>query len=1179
MTPATDKGKGKDKDMATATLWTAAPASAAPPAGTPATPEQTAAAAAGTAVPAAAPQPPVHGPSGYHLQALHLYNWGAFSGRHQASFDAANTAIIGATGSGKTTLIDALMTLLCAYPRYNLASTGGHESDRDLVSYVRGASGPGHAGGDSDHLARTGRCTTAIAAQLVRGQGSKAPEDAVLIGAIFWFDGSSSAAGDLKKYWFFAQGAGHGLDLWLQEHHSGGARALGRLQKNTDGLQLFTSKGAYLARLQRFFEVGPNAFTLLNRAAGLKQLNSIDEIFRELVLDDQSAFEDAVKVAASFDELAAIHTELELAHRQYLALLPLRELGQQEQRQQLRLADLRAVQAALPHWFARQGLQLWQQHGSALSAQLAQLQGQATAAQATLRHARADEQVRLEDYLRTGGSNIELLQGSIAAQRQLLAQRQAALSDYQKLARNLALPWPAGAPLDAALLASHQHQAGAALQQLQARQAGHSAAAEEAVAREHNAHAQLLQLQDEQRSVQQRPDSNLPPLFPAFRAALAEQLQLAPEALPFAAELIEVRKDQQAWRGAIERALGSHRLRILVPSHALPAALAWVNQRHNRLHVRLLEVQEAPPQAPAAPLLQDGFCCKLNLKPHASQSALRQLLAELDRHCVDSAEALRHTPHAMTAQGLMSGRALQFDKQDQKRLDQDWMTGFDNRDRLAQLDRQVQQAQAQWSGLAQAKKAAQHALALAADQQRLWQQLTTLRLQDLDVADTQAQLQRLQEQLAALLNPQSDTAQAKVRWEAARQASDQADTALRALQQQHAGAQAEQRSAEKRQAACAARLAGLPAAAAAAALPDDALAQRLPGGLPALDCEQVDAQEQHTLAQLHKHLDTHQRQLAELHKDLVRQMGRALKEDRGALSDHSEELDALPHFLERLRVLEEEALPEKRQRFQDYLHSASEQGVNTLLNGINTQVADITERIAELNRTLQRVDFQPGRYLQLHPQAVVHQSLQSLNRAMAQLRTERLQSDGGQGHYQALRALVELLREHATNRRTKAAQALLDARYRLQFAVHVLDRASGQVLERRTGSQGGSGGEKEIIASYVLTASLSYALCPPGRSQPLFGSIVLDEAFSKSSQAVAARIIQALREFGLHALFVTPNKEMRLLRNHTRSAVLVLRRGHQASLACLDWQELGEKLDARRPQPGVQHQNMEENRL
>ena len=82
----------------------------------------------------------------YRLHALHLYNWGAFAGRHQASISPDNSAIIGPTGSGKTTLIDALMTLLCQHPRYNLASTGGHESDRDLVSYLRGASGPGCTG-------------------------------------------------------------------------------------------------------------------------------------------------------------------------------------------------------------------------------------------------------------------------------------------------------------------------------------------------------------------------------------------------------------------------------------------------------------------------------------------------------------------------------------------------------------------------------------------------------------------------------------------------------------------------------------------------------------------------------------------------------------------------------------------------------------------------------------------------------------------------------------------------------------------------------------------------------------------------------------------------------------------------------------------------------------------------
>lgn len=1079
--------------------------------------------------------------TGYRLQTVHLYNWGAFAGRHQAHIDAGNSAIIGPTGSGKTTLIDALMTLLCANPRYNLASTGGHESDRDLVSYVRGASGPGHAGDDSDHLARTGRCVTGIAAQLVRGDDA---QDTVLMGGIFWFDGSSSSVADLGRRWCFAQGSGHSLDLWLEEHHSGGARALGRLEKGNEGLQVFSSKSAYLARLQRFFEVGPNAFTLLNRAAGLKQLNSIDDIFRELVLDDHSAFDDALKVAQSFDELAAIHAELELARRQYLSLLPLREMAQREGQQHARLQEWLLLQAALPHWFATQGQRLWSERCEALHTSLLAQQRSIAAAEAALKQTRAHEHNLLETYLHCGGGNVELLEQSIASQQGTLALRRNRLADYQTLAHNLRLQ---GAELfSAQLLAQHQQQAEPALQALDAEQPQLQAASEDAVTHERNTHAELQRLQTELQAVRQRPDSNLPSEFTRFRAALAEQLQLPPDDLPFVAELVEVQKNQQAWRGAIERALGSQRLRILVPPDTLHAALAWVNQRHNQLHVRLLEAR--PPAAPTA-FLNDGFGRKLNLKAHAHAATLRQLLADLDRHCVDSTEALRTMPHAMTQQGLMSGRAQHFDKQDQRRLDQDWMTGFDNRDRLAHLEQQIATLTGQWEKLNQAKRAAQEAQATAASLRLLWQRLQELRFDDLDVAGGKAQLDDLQARLQALLDPQSDTARAKALWEAARAENSQAESALGGQKQALGTTQAEHRQAVRQQDAYAARLAGQ----VPGSLPNETIAQVL---TEPLACESLEAQERQALTGVSQQIKAQGGQLAELHKDIIRQMARAQKEDRGALSEQLQEVEALPHYLERLRLLEQEALPEKRQRFQDYLNSASDQGVSTLLSGVEAQVAEITERIDRLNDTLARVDFQSGRYLQLDPQPVVHPSLQSLNKAMALLRSERLRDDGGQSHYAALQALVELLREHATNRRTKAAQALLDPRYRLQFAVQVKDRAGGQVLERRTGSQGGSGGEKEIIASYVLTASLSYALCPPGRGQPLFCSIVLDEAFSKSSQAVAARIIQALREFGLHALFVTPNKELRLLRNHTRSAVLVHRRGQQATLASLSWQEL-----------------------
>ena len=1081
----------------------------------------------------------------YILHELHLYNWGPFAGRHQADIDPANSAIIGPTGSGKTTLVDALMTLLCANPRYNLASTGGHESDRDLVSYVRGASGQGNEIGD--HIARPAQCITGIAARLERGA---APfSQSVLLGALFWFDGSSQSAGDMQKRWFFAQGQNQTLNLWLEELHSGGARALARLAKDSDDLQIYSSKSSYLAKLHSFFEVGANAFTLLNRAAGLKQLNSIDEIFRELVLDDHAAYDDAQKVVDGFGELASIHADLELANAQFVALLPLRDLAARELQQNHLLLQQQRVQRQLPHWFSAQGAQWWLQRTEQLQAQLTQRAQLLHSAQLHVQTARQHEQHLHGIYLQAGGADIATLEENIQLARKELGRQESNLAQYLKLARNLELDAAQGAQS----LLVHQAAASDALLKLEARLQRLQSEAEAAITDERNAHKTWKDLEAEHDAVRLRPGSNLPTEFQRFRAELAEHLALGEDELPFVAELVEVQKNHHLWRGAIERAIGSHRLRILVPPNAMHEALNWVNQRHNRLHVRLLEVRAntATPN-----FLGDGFASKLNVKPQAPAThlhALRQLLADLDRHCVADVDALRTTPHAMTQQGLMSGRADQFDKQDHKRLDQDWMTGFDNRDRLAQLQQHAKQAEQAWQLLESHKAQQLTSLNTARSQRELWHSLQSLRLEDLDTAATEAQLQHKQQQLQGLLNPQSDTAQAKQQWTAAQTQTTSAETHWRELQGTQIQDETHLQSALQKHGSFEARLKD---ASAVDENFSEQLAKLSGKRLPALDGDNLDTQERDASSALQNKINESSKKLASLHNEIIRQMGKAKAEDRGALADHAPELEALPAFLQRLQVLEEEALPQKRQRFQEYLNETSQQGVDTLLNGIATHVADIEDRIAKLNETLQRVDFQPGRYLQLEPRPVIHQSLQNLTKAQAQLRTERLRDDGGNSHYRALRSIIEMLQEHASNRRSKAAQALLDPRYRLQFAVLVLDRNSGDLLERRTGSQGGSGGEKEIIASYVLTASLSYALCPLGSSRPVFGSIVLDEAFSKSSQAVAARIIQALQEFGLHALFVTPNKEVRLLRNHTRSAVVVHRRGAQATLASLHWEEI-----------------------
>lgn len=1073
----------------------------------------------------------------YILQQLAVFNWGPFADIHRAELDPRGSAIIGATGSGKTTLIDALMTLIAAQPKYNLASTGGHESDRDLVSYIRGVSGAGNDSGDNQHIARADKTISAIHACFANAAQQ------VHLAAIFWIDGTSSAPADVKRLWFFGEACSWSLEEWLSLYHQEGARAVKALARETPGLQIFDNKKNYLAQVRRFFEVGENAFTLLNRAAGLKQLNSIDEIFRELVLDDHSMFQRAAEVASEFDDLADIHSELETARKQLQSLLPIQHTNADYQTNATQLQEQRELLKLLPVWFAQQGHTLWLQQEQRLTHEVNEL---------TARIAELEQQINsrknlantLKDiYLQAGGASVEQLREQISTQQQLNGELQRNAQDYRRLTQQLQLDDTLSAEAllaNQTQLAQLKKQAEIALENAKAQRLSLGAEL-------HNCQQKLTTLEHEQRKISAR-RSNIPGNFQDFRTELAQALALSEEQLPFVAELVEVKAEQNLWRGAIERAIGSHRLRILVPPAQMQQALDWVNYRDNRLHVRL-EKAQAP--ATAMQFLDDGFTRKLNFKPHEHREALKGLLADIDRHCVDSPQALQHTPHGMTAEGLMSGKSGRFEKQDQRRLDEDWITGFDNKDRLASLARELQDTEQARREHQQGYNIAEQDVKSLENQLQLQQQLAELAFAKIDLPSAQQRLAELEERLARLTDPHSKVEQARRDYERVESELQDLYAQDRELSIQRGKLQAHCENAASFCKKSFARIGdGLTAA-------QQVLAQNnltLPNNIAPEDLETYERDERIRLEKSRDNIDT---KVNQLKIKLTNQMNAAKNLDTGALVEVGNTLQDIPAYLNRLCVLNEEALPEKLQRFLNYLNKSSDQGVTQLLQGIDNEVAMIEERIADLNNTLRRVDFQTHRYLQLEPQRVVHESLRTLQAAHRKLRSAALSDDQGESHYSALQYLVSLLREASDNKkRTQGSRALLDPRYRLQFAVLVCDRTSGAIIEKRTGSQGGSGGEKEIIASYILTASLSYALCPDGAAQPLFATIVLDEAFSKSSQAVAGRIVSALREFGLHPLFVTPNKEMRLLRAHTRSAILVHRKGARATLTALTWEEL-----------------------
>ncbi|MBD2795942.1 hypothetical protein ID856_05245 [Xenorhabdus sp. 18] len=1077
------------------------------------------------------------GDDSFILTRIELFNWGGFQGLHQATINQAGTAVIGPTGSGKTTLVDALMTLLCANPRYNLASTGGHESDRDLISYVRGVSGPGDGGEGQSHIARPGKTVTGIAATLERkGQ-------MVRLGALLWFDTTSSSVTDMKRLWLFSDSPEQTLEHWLNVYHDGGMRLLRKMEKEATGIWAWPNKKQYLARLRDYFDVGENAFTLLNRAAGLKQLNSIDEIFRELVLDDHSAFDRAAEVANSFDDLTEIHQELETARKQQRSLQPIALSWEKHQDQQRQLADKRVLESLLPVWFAEQASHLWQQEVSRLETELDETKASTAHLRAQLESQKKVATDCLQRYLQVGGASIDELNNRIDDWQNTLNQRETLAHQYQQLTHNLELP----SALTQSQLEANQHEAGARREQLSHEIKLKQDEVYQKGALKHNVAEQLRQLEAESAEIAQRPDSNLPAHYQAFRSELAKALDIDEAELPFVAELVQVKPEEASWRGAIERAIGSHRLRILVSPESAPAALNWVNQRHNRLHVRLMEVKL--PHS-SVRFFDDGFTRKLLWKDHPWREAVKGLLASIDRHCVDSPEQLRAIPHAMTAQGLMSGKQRFYDKQDQKRLDEDWLTGFDNRDRMTFLAKEIVRLQEQMTVATQELEPVKGEVNQLQLRDALFQRIQQLDFNNIDVPGAMKKLAELRERRENLIHPDSDASVANMLLNEARQIEEgiekqlqEANKELGGLEKSLDRALGAERQAQR---------------VAQQGMTDE---ERQLGTLhfPTVAMEQLsdiyDLERQHA-GKLQREIEGLKGKLHDLNLELTRRMSGAKNVDTGALAEVGTDLDDIPAYLQRLQELTEEALPEKLQRFLDYLNRSSDDGVTQLLSHIDQAVLMIEERLSELNATMFRVDFQPDRYLRLVTKKVIHESLRTLEKTRRQLNAARLIDDNGESHYKALQSLVALLRDACERNRTLGAKALLDPRFRLEFAVSVMDRHTGNVIESRTGSQGGSGGEKEIIASYVLTASLSYALCPKGSSHPLFGTIILDEAFSRSSHAVAGRIIAALKEFGLHAVFITPNKEMRLLRHHTRSAIVVHRRGQNSNMVSLSWEEL-----------------------
>jgi uncharacterized protein YPO0396 len=1095
------------------------------------------------------------------LAQLSVYNWGSFHGLHTAKIDPEGTLITGDNGAGKSTLIDGLMALLLPPSKasFNIAAAQGDRTDRTLMSYVRGNYGKAHDGNETAILLkRPGATATGLRALYQAEDGSK-----VTLAALYWITQASNSLNDLKRLFIVGK-----RDVRLEElfhvFGEGNARVLKQHLREDAQIEAFDSFSDYQETYVRLLRMeNRNAPALLSRALGLKKIDDLTSLIRDLVLEPSQVKEYAKHAVSEFDDLVSVHKELDDARRQRDALIEIPEINQALNQAREEMRRIAGELTGLPVYFGEQCSRLWGLRLKQCEVELSNLAEEMTRLGALEEQASGRVQALFHAYQSQGGERLEGLRNdlNLATKKNDDSVRDARL--YQMDARVLSLP----DTLSLDVFKQNQVKAQKELADMPALRKARQDQFASSAADLSSGQTQLKELAGEIKGMESRPDSNIDPSYQKLRDQLVGSLSLDPAEVVFVGELIDVLEEHRPWQGAIERALGGHRTTLLVPDDRYRLVTKWLNTRHTGLHVRV-QVVGLNQHPQIAEFLQDGFLKMLGWKPHPYRDWLKKHLSRFDLHCVASTEILDQTDFSMTIQGLVHLDKGRFEKKDQQRIDNPrfWCLGFSNKGRLSALRRDYIELEVETRNLAQLTADARNAMDDLEKHLRVWERIAHLTWAAIDVQAAQNRMQCLKDDLNALERPDSELGVAKARWE-------QAGVELKELQ-----GQKEQTSKKV------GRLEGdkvkanqeqeLALDAARAGLLDEVrelLIKRV--GQLNLDDLEIGSE----LA------NRHRSDLEDVRKGAHTREIRASNKASGIVSEFKTKwpiiandwlsgVDALEEYIDHLAHLEREGLPDLVERFRERLNRNATQSLARISQTIQSEREDIQDRIETINHVLERTEFRQGTYLRLGSRAENFDHVKAFNGQLMRV-LARAGSDDHDARFVDLKELIEKL-EKATNPATSGnleSLRLLDSRYQLSFFAEEVEKDSKKVRDVLESSSGKSGGEKESFAGTIVAASLAYVLTPDGNDRPLYCTVFLDEAFSNTAEPVSRRVLKVFRELKIHVNLITPYKNLNLARESARSLLIAERDQdtHESRLCEVTWAEVDEQL-ARHEQEGIE---------
>jgi uncharacterized protein YPO0396 len=1072
--------------------------------------------------------------TGFRLEHFEVLNWGTFHNRiWKLEPHGDNSLLTGDIGSGKSTLVDALSTLLVPHHKiaYNKAA-GAENRERTRYSYIRG-----------EYKNIRDEATNILKPVFLRDDNLHAVllarfynqgyAHGVSIAQVFWLKNNRD-----EKFFVISEN-----DLSISNNFTGFGTEISALRKRLRGIpktEVFDSFSDYGSRLRTLFGIkSEKAMDLFNQTVSMKSVGNLTGFVRNHMLEKTDIKDRLDELRRNFENLTKAHEAIQKARRQLELLEPLVSDSMKFRTLSFEIEELKMCLEALPIYFFIEKSRLLKDEIERLVAEHERIRNKISEMERQLEGLRDSEnEIRTAIAGDEAGRRIEEIEKRLSDKEESRKEKSRKAEEYKGLTGFLNLP--------SVLEEESFYQTLSLAKVMRDNIEGES---ERLRGKRDDLVIGLRILTDELNrniselgSLRQRktqiPESNL-----KIRGMIARDLDLDESELPFAGELIKVREDARAWEGVIEKVLHNFGLSVLVPEQEYRRVSNYVNRTNLRDRLVYFKVSEISGHPPRNTVHPASLLKKIEIKGDSQfYNWLEKEISErFNLACCDDIEQFQRESFAITREGQVKTGKIRHEKDDRREINdrRHFILGWSNREKIKAIEREIAELEKKKLNLEKEIKASEiERKNLEEKNLKLHDLLKFKDFSEIDWPKEAMEIQVLKDEKEALERSSDSLRSLKDQLRETRKEIEEKEKEKDDLNAKRGKIENEKSNRERELAEGASYSGRLTKGE------QDAFFPRIAAYVADTNftLRNIDRYMTETRNRIESLKNGKGDENAKLRDGIISRMQRYKGEYPAETSETDASVEAIPEFERYLKKIHDDDLPAYEARFKELLNRHTIHDIVLLKNQLEQSEKDIKDKIKEINRSLREIEYNPGSYLELLTEKVHDQEISEF---LLELRGCMENTLGeaelyNEDRFLRVKKILDRFNSGSAVDMNWTAK-VTDVRQWFEFAASEKWLVDGKEKEHYNDSSGKSGGQKEKLAYTILAAALAYQFgleWSRTRSRS-FRFVVIDEAFGRGSDESTRYALELFRKLNLQLLIVTPLQKINIIEDYINAVHFV----------------------------------------